>query len=116
MELLIISLLFALSIFFMFYKSKIKGIIGEKSVSSLLYFLDYSKYKVINNVVIKNGEITSQIDHTIISDFGIFVIETKNFKGWIVGGEKSEFWTQIMFKNRNKFYNPLLQTLVILKR
>lgn len=111
MELLIISLLFALSIFFMFYKSKIKGIIGEKSVSSLLYFLDYSKYKVINNVVIKNGEITSQIDHTIISDFGIFVIETKNFKGWIVGGEKSEFWTQIIFKNRNKFYNPLLQNL-----
>lgn len=105
----ILVLLILSVIFFVFYKAKIKGIIGEKTVSSILYLLDNSKYKVINNVVIKNGEITSQIDHVIISDFGIFVIETKNYKGWIVGGEKSEYWTQIIFKYRNKFYNPLLQ-------
>jgi hypothetical protein len=66
---------------------KIKGIIGEKSISSILYFLDKSKYKVINNIVLKKDTKTSQIDHIVISDFGIFVIETKNYKGWIIGHE-----------------------------
>lgn len=109
MELFILILIIVPAIFLVFYKKKIKGIIGEKTVSSILYFLNSTKYNVINNVVIKNGEVTSQIDHAIVSDFGIFVIETKNFKGWIVGGEKSEFWTQVIFKYKNRFYNPLLQ-------
>lgn len=109
MELFILILIVALAVIFLFYKKKIKGIIGEKTVSSILYFLDSTKYNVINNVVIKNDEVTSQIDHMVVSDFGIFVIETKNFKGWIVGGEKSEFWTQVIFKYKNRFYNPLLQ-------
>lgn len=109
MQLFIIILIIVLVLFFLIYKKKIKGIIGEKTVSSILYFLDSTKYNVVNNIVIKNDEGTSQIDHAVVSDFGIFVIETKNFKGWIVGGEKSEFWTQVIFKYRNKFYNPLLQ-------
>lgn len=109
MELFILVLIIVAAFFWIFYKARIKGVIGEKTVSSILFFLDSTKYKVINNVVIKNDKVTSQIDHVVISDFGIFVIETKNFKGWIVGSEKSEFWTQIIFKYRKKFYNPLLQ-------
>lgn len=88
MELFILILIVALAVIFLFYTKKIKGIIGEKTVSSILYFLDSTKYNVINNVVIKNDEVTSQIDHVVVSDFGIFVIETKNFKGWIVGWRK----------------------------
>ena len=29
---------------------------------------------------------TTQIDHILVSKYGIFVIETKNRKGWIFGG------------------------------
>jgi predicted RNA-binding Zn-ribbon protein involved in translation (DUF1610 family) len=47
----------------------------------------------------------------VISDFGIFVIETKNYKGWIVGNEKSEHWTQVLFKRKQRFYNPIKQNL-----
>ena len=47
----------------------------------------------------------------MISDFGIFVIETKNYKGWIVGNEKSEHWTQVLFKRKQRFYNPINQNL-----
>ena len=96
----IISIILILVIFiYRLYIPKIKGIIGEKSISSILFFLDNSKYIVINNVVLKKGNNYAQIDHLVISDFGIFVIETKNFKGWIVGNENSEYWTQIIFKS-----------------
>ena len=111
MEFLILILFFLAFLFFGLYKSKIKGVIGEKSISSILYFLDKSKYKVINDIVLKKGTKTSQIDHIVISDFGIFVIETKNYKGWIVGNEKSEHWTQVLFKRKKIFYNPIKQNL-----
>ena len=109
MELILLITFILITLFFSLFRSRIKGVIGEKTISSILYFLDKSKYKVINNVVLKNNEITSQIDHIIISDFGIFVIETKNYKGWIVGNEKSEYWTQVIYKYKQKFYNPILQ-------
>ncbi|MCM0664535.1 NERD domain-containing protein [Flavobacterium tyrosinilyticum] len=109
MELILLIVIFFLVFIFGFYKAKIKGIIGEKTVSSILHFLDKSDYKVIHNVVLQRGEVTTQIDHVIISSFGIFVIETKNYKGWIVGYEKSEYWTQVIYKYKAKFYNPIFQ-------
>ena len=45
----------------------------------------------------------------IVSEYGIFVIETKNIKGWIFGNEKQKFWTQKIYKHTNKFHNPLHQ-------
>lgn len=111
MEFVIIIIIFSIIIILGLYRSKIKGVIGEKTISSILYFLDKTKFKVINNVVLKSGEKTSQIDHIVISDFGIFVIETKNYKGWILGGENSEYWTQVIYKRKEKLYNPIRQNL-----
>ena len=100
MEFILVLSFTLIALFFALFKARIKGAIGEKTISAILYFLDKSKYKVINNVVLKNNEITSQIDHLIISDFGIFVIETKNYKGWILGNENSEYWTQVIYKKK----------------
>jgi len=50
-----------------------------------------------------------QIDHLILSVYGIFVIETKNYSGWIFGNEKSEYWTQVIYKDKFRFYNPIKQ-------
>lgn len=111
---LLISFIILILIWFLF-KPKIKGIIGEKTTSSILLFLDKSKYKVINNVVLKSGDKTSQIDHIVISDYGIFVIETKNYKGWILGSENSEYWTQVIYKRKEKLYNPIRQNLSHIK-
>lgn len=99
----VLIIFFLLIILSNFYKSKIKGIIGEKTVSSILNLLDKSEYKIINDVVLKAGNTTTQIDHLVISNFGIFVIETKNYKGWILGYENSEYWTQVIFKRKEKF-------------
>lgn len=109
----IVLLLFFISLIVLFklYQADLKGAIGEQNVSLRLRSLDKSKYKVINNVVLQVGEYTSQIDHIVISDYGVFVIETKNYKGWILGHEQSEYWTQVIFKRKEKLYNPIRQNL-----
>jgi predicted RNA-binding Zn-ribbon protein involved in translation (DUF1610 family) len=111
MELTLSILFFLLLLTWSLFRSRIKGVVGEKKVSFILNFLDRSKYKVINNIVLKAGDKTIQIDHIVISDFGIFVIETKNYKGWILGNENSDFWTQVIFKRKEKLYNPIRQNL-----
>lgn len=91
------------------YAAQVKGWMGERAVAAILSSLDELRYKVINNLVIEVNGKTVQIDHVIISDFGIFVIETKNYQGWIVGGEHAEYWTQVIFNRKSRFYNPIRQ-------
>ncbi|HKG07033.1 MAG TPA: NERD domain-containing protein [Pedobacter sp.] len=91
------------------YKARIKGAIGEKTVAWRLSRLPKSRYKIINNLVLSSAGKTSQIDHLVVSDYGLFVIETKNVKGWIFGRESSEFWTQVLFKRKEYIYNPIRQ-------
>jgi hypothetical protein len=66
--------------------------------------------KVLVNLYIpkENGE-TTEIDAIMINKYGIFVIESKGFSGWIFGNEKSDKWMQIIFRSRNRFYNPVIQ-------
>ena len=87
-----------------------KGIIGELLVKvQVKLYLDKNVYHLINNVTIPTEDGTTQIDHIIVSQYGLFVIETKNYKGWIFGSEKQKMWTQQIFKTKNKFQNPLHQ-------
>ncbi len=44
-----------------------------------------------------------------MSTHGIFVIETKNYKGWIYGKEKDRQWTQVIYKRKERFQNPIHQ-------
>ena len=70
-----------------------KGAIGEKRVARILEKLPEGKYSVINNLLLNNSGYTSQVDHVVVSVYGIFVIETKTYQGIISGGENSEQWT-----------------------
>lgn len=45
----------------------------------------------------------------MVSEYGIFVIETKNYKGWIYGGANSEYWTQNIYGKKYQLYNPIQQ-------
>ncbi|WP_417446106.1 nuclease-related domain-containing protein [Kangiella sp.] len=87
----------------------IKGKAGERRVKSASSRLDPSRYTIFHDVTLSTHDGTTQIDHIIISRQGIFVIETKNYSGWIFGSEKDRFWTQVIYKNKNKFQNPLFQ-------
>ena len=74
------------------FKPRIKGFIGEKTVALLLATLDKKEYRTINDLIIRVDGESTQIDHVVVSNYGIFVIETKNYKGWITGYESSNQW------------------------
>ena len=89
---------------------KVKGIFGEAFVKLLAKFkLPADVYIPIHNVTLPTPDGTTQIDHIFVSEFGVFVVETKNMKGWIFGGENQAQWTQQIYKVKNKFQNPLRQ-------
>lgn len=86
-----------------------KGKRGEKQVAALLALLSKKRYKVINDLLFQSGGHSTQIDHVVVSVYGIFVIETKYYQGWIYGGENSEYWTQNIYGNKYQLRNPLWQ-------
>lgn len=87
-----------------------KGYLGEKRAALSLWFsLSKKKYITYHNLIIPSSNGTAQIDHLIVSEFGLFIVETKNKKGWIFGDENSKKWTQIIFKKKYSFQNPLRQ-------
>ncbi|MCG6202417.1 nuclease-related domain-containing protein [Psychromonas antarctica] len=87
-----------------------KGKVGEFLVNFMLNrFLDKQHYHLIKNVTLPTEDGTTQIDHIVVSQFGIFVIETKNMKGWIFGTAKQKQWKQTIYKRSFPFQNPLHQ-------
>ncbi|MDP4145237.1 MAG: nuclease-related domain-containing protein [Bacillota bacterium] len=90
------------------------GIEGEMKVANLLEQLP-NEYIVYNDITIGNNQKGAQVDHLVISPYGLFCIETKNMKGTIIGNENEEYWTQ---KKRGggdniyekQFYNPCKQS------
>ena len=63
----------------------------------------------MNHITLKVKEGTTQIDHILISRYGVFVIETKNYKGWIFANPMHAMWTQVLFGAKFKFQNPIVQ-------
>jgi len=103
--------LIPIALLLLFFKTPFaKGILGEFLVNLAINTrLDKKKYHLLKNVTLPTEDGTTQIDHIIISQYGIFVIETKNMKGWIFGSENQKIWTQKIYKHTNKFQNPLHQ-------
>jgi hypothetical protein len=87
-----------------------KGVMGEFVINvSIRLLLDKEQYHLIKNVTLPTEDGTTQIDHIIVSKYGVFVVETKNMKGWIFGGVHQRQWTQKIYKHSQKFQNPLHQ-------
>lgn len=105
----IILLIFAI-LFLKNNFSRFVGAMGENYVKKELSQLDSTRYGVLHDVMIETepGK-TSQIDHVIVSQFGIFVIETKNYAGLIFGKEKDSNWTYVKHRSKYRFLNPILQ-------
>ena len=59
--------------------------------------------------MIEDEKGTHQIDHIVISKYGIFVIEMKNYYGLILGNQYKEKWYQCLGKNKYAFHNPMYQ-------
>ncbi|MFM4727903.1 NERD domain-containing protein [Aeromonas caviae] len=87
-----------------------KGMVGEWFINLCIrLFLDKREYRLLKDVTLPTPQGSTQIDHVIVSRFGLFVIETKNMKGWIFGDPRHKRWTQQLFRRRHGFQNPLHQ-------
>lgn len=106
------------------YQAKTSGNYGEFKLASVLdalpdefhvindILLDTTKRKKLRNgQIVKCGQETStQLDHIIVTPYGIFVVETKNHKGMIFGDMNGTVWTQVLRGRQHyTFYNPLKQ-------
>jgi hypothetical protein len=67
------------------------------------------EHHLMNHVTLQMKDGTTQIDHILVSRFGVFVIETKDYKGWIFGNANQAVWTQVLFNAKFKFQNPVQQ-------
>ena len=97
-----------ISIYIRLNRANIIGSVGERKVSLRLHLLP-TEYYLLDDVYLKVNDNHVQIDHIVVSKYGIFVIETKNYKGLIFGNDKSEYWTKNMYGNKYHFRNPLKQ-------
>ena len=66
-------------------------------------------YHHFRNVILSTSRGTAEIDHLIVSRFGLFVIENKKRSGWIFGEASDPYWTAVHFRSKYRFQNPLHQ-------
>lgn len=95
------------------------GKYGEKLTERELRLVSLfgRKGKTLKNLYLpKDDGGTSEIDLIYITQKGIFVIESKNYSGWIFGNSKDQYWTQSLPDGtKNRFYNPIKQNQIHLK-
>lgn len=85
-----------------------KGELGEYKITIQLSQLS-KEYMVLNDILLPNPKAKSgysQIDHVVLSPYGIFVIETKNIQGTIYGSPAYKQW---LVNGKFKFMNPFVQ-------
>ena len=106
------SILFFVAMLFLIVRLRAaimgKGAYAEDRVARRLSQLP-EEYQVFNDVYIRSGGRSVQIDHVVISRYGVFVIETKNYKGWVYGSENAEYWTQNIYGHKYKLYRTPLK-------
>ena len=126
MGILLLICILALFVYLAWYNSaRQKGKRGELRVASILAKLP-NEYTVLNDLVFRTDKGTTQIDHIVVSKYGIFAIETKNYRGEIYGDDIRKEWTQLIvtkityakkwwktytYVTKNLFYNPVKQSL-----
>ena len=110
MPFIILTLLFfvALLVFAIWSKrtyARRRGDWTESKVAKQLAKLPKDEYIVLNDLMLPTSYGTTQIDHVVLSLYGVYVIETKNYTGTLIGNEKSEQWEQningFMYKTAN---------------
>ena len=92
-----------------------RGAEGEARICQTLSALPKQEYIVLSNVLLPTTQGTTQLDHIVVSVYGIFAIEVKNYQGQIYGRKDGEEWKQYINGKEYRFLNPLLQNKTHLK-
>ena len=105
----IFILVMILTIIVLIFGKKIIGKAGEHWTKESLSKLPKDKYAILNDIFIEVNGRTHQIDHIVVSPYGIFSIETKQYNGYITGNKYDKKW--IRYAGNKKYYyeNPIRQ-------
>lgn len=95
---------------------------GEQKTGRALDFTNKigAKGQTLFNVYLPTTDgRTTEIDLLYITSVGIFVIESKYYKGWIFGTDTNRQWTEVLYtrktwsnprgSEKHSFYNPIMQ-------
>jgi hypothetical protein len=93
----------------------IRSSLGEAMVAQTIASYFTRPHVLLNNVTLPTEGGTTQVDHILVTDTGIFVIETKHYQGWIFGSPNQAEWTQVIYKRKSRFQNPIRQNFGHLK-
>lgn len=97
-----------------------KGRKGEYDTYRYLRSLDGYKKFLFNCYIPKEDGTMTEVDMILLHESGIYVLESKNYSGWIFGTETQKQWTQTLATGKGKtrkehFLNPIIQNKVHLK-
>lgn len=90
-----------------------RGRVGERNILNTIKTYSF-RYRVYHHLISNytfytpNGR-SHQIDAIYINHNGVFVIEIKNWEGYIHGGENDHKWLRKYGKYTYAFHNPLIQ-------
>ena len=76
--------------------------------SQIKRHLDPNKYWLISDVALRTRDLTIIVDHIIVSAFGIFIIQEKDFTGTVEGQVNHTLWTSKRLSKEKRFKNPLV--------
>lgn len=97
------------------------GKYGEYLTYKQLKQFEKGDAKFLFNVYLpKENDETTEIDVLMLSKYGIFVFESKNYSGWIFGNENQKNWYQTLPAGKNRshkeqFFNPVMQNRTHIK-
>ena len=113
-----IAVILVLQVVWVVVRPRLRGAFGETLLAAVLRRkLDALLYHVLNDIYLPLDDgSTTQIDHVVVSPFGVFVIETKTYKGWIFGNPRDAQWTQVLHRRKSRFQNPLRQNYLHVQR
>ena len=98
-----------LDVIFKPVRTKILGEVGEHWTKQALKDLPSDKYIVLNDLLLYVDGKTHQIDHVVVSKYGIFSIESKQYNGLIVGSKYDKNWIRYAGKTKYYYENPIRQ-------
>ena len=90
-------------------RTKILGEAGEYWTKQALRDLPSDRYIILNDLLLYVDGHTHQIDHIVVSKYGLFSIESKQYNGLIVGSKYDKNWIRYVGKKKYYYENPIRQ-------
>ena len=86
-----------------------QGARGEYRTSQILETATFENKLLFNCYIPNRSGDKTELDIIMISTKGIYVVENKNYSGWIFGDEQSKNWCETLKGKKFFFYSPVKQ-------